>query len=101
MNVKMKTLAAGPNGIKHAGVVYPVSDEEGAALIHGKFAIEHAVIKHAHFEAEKEEAIIEPEEVAVKGKALTDEEKPVVDDPEASDAVKIEIKSPWGQGVSK
>ena len=101
MKIKMKTLAAGPNGIKNANTVYDVSDEEGAALIHGKFAIEHAVIKHAHFELEKEEAIIKPEEVADKGKVQGDEEKPVVDDPEASDAVKIEIKSPWGQGVSK
>lgn len=38
MNVKMRTLAAGPNGVYNAGQVVSVTPAEGQALIKGGYA---------------------------------------------------------------
>lgn len=38
MKVKMLTLAAGPDGVKHPGGIYDVDAKEGKALIEGRYA---------------------------------------------------------------
>ena len=35
----MKTTSAGPNGSRYAGKEYPVTAEEGRALVEGGFAV--------------------------------------------------------------
>lgn len=40
MKVKMLTLSAGPDGARQPGKTYPVSAEEGKALIDGGYAVE-------------------------------------------------------------
>lgn len=40
MKVKMRTLDAGPDGVKHPGKTYDVSEAEGKALIAGGYAVE-------------------------------------------------------------
>ncbi len=40
MKVKMITLSAGPDGARQPGKTYPVSAEEGKALIEGGYAVE-------------------------------------------------------------
>lgn len=37
-SVRMKTDSAGPAGCRSAGKVYPVTPEEGAALVQGGYA---------------------------------------------------------------
>ena len=39
MIVRMKTTSAGPAGSRYAGKEYPVSAEEGRALVDGGFAV--------------------------------------------------------------
>ena len=39
MIVRMKTTSAGPNGSRYAGKEYPVTAEEGRALVEGGFAV--------------------------------------------------------------
>lgn len=38
MKIKMLTLAAGPDGVKHPGEIYDVNTKEGKALIEGRYA---------------------------------------------------------------
>lgn len=38
MKIKMLTLAAGPDGVKHPGEIYDVDTKEGKALIEGRYA---------------------------------------------------------------
>lgn len=38
MKIKMLTLAAGPDGVKHPGTIYDVDVKEGKALIEGRYA---------------------------------------------------------------
>lgn len=38
MKVKMLTLAAGPDGVKHPGEIYDVDAKESKALIEGRYA---------------------------------------------------------------
>jgi hypothetical protein len=40
MKVKMLTLSAGPDGARQPGRIYPVSAEEGKALVDGGYAVE-------------------------------------------------------------
>lgn len=44
MTVKMKTLSAGPNGVREIGKTYEVDAEEGQALCSGGFAVPVGVV---------------------------------------------------------
>ena len=41
MLIEMKTLQAGPTGVREAGTVYEVPDKEAKALIEGGYAVEY------------------------------------------------------------
>lgn len=74
MQIKMKTLLAGPGGIRHVGQVYEVSKKEGKALIEAGAAEEAEVNEAAAAnetvqapkpqKAEPETATISPSEDA-------------------------------------
>lgn len=44
MKVKMKTLDAGPKGVRPVGAIVEVDEAEGNALIAGGFAVLHGIV---------------------------------------------------------
>lgn len=67
MKIKMLTLAAGPDGVKHPGTIYDVDAKEGKALIEGRYA--EAV-------AEAVDTAAEAVDTAADQEQPEDEEKP-------------------------
>jgi hypothetical protein len=57
MKIRMRQLAAGPNGIQYPGMAYEVSDAEGKGLIAGGYA--DPVIEPREYETTTAEPIRE------------------------------------------
>ena len=63
MKIRMRKLAAGPNGIQYPGMEYEVSDTEGKALIAGDYAdpvMEPRQYETTTAEPEREMAAVTP-----------------------------------------
>ena len=67
MKIEMKTLQAGPKGIRRPGNVYTVPDAEAKALIENGYAVEVKEAKEP--EPEVERAVAPPEYEVETGKA--------------------------------
>lgn len=73
MKIKMKKLAAGPDGVMHPGKEYDMSDATGKQLVDGGYA-ERVVVEKPD-KPEIETAMVEPSETAVKPEAKAKKKK--------------------------
>lgn len=77
MKVKMRTLSAGPDGIRRIGSIVDVSDYEGLQLVNGGYAEELPTVTEP-IAIQTSEAEIEPIETREEAEPETTEDKKAI-----------------------